>query len=165
MAYQNNPEKKKVPSYGKTDVRNIPSKQAFSQYKNPLSYETENPSWSFKRISKEYMWLFNSEDLLSHNNNIADPKCVLAKLSSFEGLTWREIKVQTHDRGRSSNHFIEDLSKLCKPAQKRLKDLKIDGNLFSLRLENTTRIFGILESKTLEILWYDTKHEIYPIDK
>jgi hypothetical protein len=141
-------------------------KQPHSQYSQPISYDLLYPTWSFKRMERESNWVFVPDELIAHENECLDSKCVLSKLAHFERMTWREIKQQQHGKsGKSSSHFINDLSKLHSVAQERLSALQITENLFSLRLEGPVRIFGVLQSQTLEILWYDNKHEIYPQEK
>lgn len=138
-----------------------------TQFAEPITYENLTPSWSFKRMQKEQKWIFTPEEFICHGDDLSfHPKCVFAKLASFETMTWLEIKQQTHGReDKTNNHFIEDLSKLHKDARKRLDELKITENFFSLRLEGTMRIYGLLQSRVLEILWFDTDHEIHPMDK
>lgn len=166
MAYSKKQEKIKRPSTDKKVEGQINViKQVGDPRIDPLSYERMYPAWSFKRMQQETMWIFPPEDLISHHENCIHSQCVLAKLASFEKMTWSEIKRQQHGhRGKSSSHFIEDLSKLNRNAQKRLRELQISENLFSLRLEGKVRIFGILQSHIFEVLWYDAGHEIYPVD-
>lgn len=77
-------------------------------------------------------------------------------------MTWRNITLQTHDRGRSSNHFI-NIDSLSREAQKRLESMNIFvDQIFSLRLNNKVRLLGILENGTFRIIWYDENHEICP---
>lgn len=130
-----------------------------------ISYEDKSPAWSFKRMQKESMWLFTREDLINSTQNSLDSTCILSKLAEFERMTWRQIKQQTHGkRGKSSNHLVP-VEELTKVAKKRLQELQITENFFSLRLEGTMRVFGVLESNVLEIMWYDPEHKIYPLDK
>lgn len=92
---------------------------------------------------------------------------MLKKLGTFERMPWAEIKQQTHDikkngHGRSSNHFIE-IDSLKPIAKRRLEELGyqyISDLLFSLRLQNTERVIGILRENTFDILWYDPNHSV-----
>lgn len=119
------------------------------------------------RIQHETKWVFSSEELICQDeNSYIQPNCVLAKLAEYESMTWREIKQKTYgDKNKTCNHFITDLSKLHAYAKKRLEELHITENFFSLRLEGKVRIYGLLQNRVFEIMWYDNKHEIYPIDK
>jgi hypothetical protein len=132
---------------------------------NPAEYESMRPGWSFKRIVNENKWGLIPEEFIKKESEGMSTKCILSLLTSHETMTWREIKQKTHDDGDSSNHYIDEkIHKLCKEARNRLYKLRIHGNIFSLSLGNTKRIYGVLDSNILEILWYDNKHEIYPIN-
>lgn len=151
------------PYIGEINARKIPK----TKYKNEevVGYDNLTPVWSFKRMQRESKWTFTAEDFVNNTGNGLDPQCVLSKLASFENMTWREIKQQTHgEKGKSSNHFV-DISDLCKEARDRLMELQLTENIFSLRLDGKTRIYGVLQSRVLEILWYDPNHEIYPVKK
>ena len=78
-------------------------------------------------------------------------------------MEWQRIMSQTKDSGDgSANHLIE-VADLTKEAQKRLLKLGVViDQIFSLRLNNLERIFGVLEDSTLYIIWYDSAHEICP---
>lgn len=83
---------------------------------------------------------------------------VQSKLKNFESMTWAEILV----KGNKQNHSVERF-KLCKEAQKRLEELKLEpDDLVSLRLSGESRIWGIQEDKVLVLLWWDPDHEICP---
>jgi hypothetical protein len=142
----------KIDSKIHIDDRKIPRRT-----QDPLSYEMQNPAWSFKHISKEKVWSFKPISFISESNNSLDTKCILSLLSSYESMTWSDIKRKTHDNSKSSNHFIEDFNTLHEDAKNKIRSMKIE-NLFSLSLGSTTRIYGILESRVLEILWFDDNH-------
>ena len=80
-------------------------------------------------------------------------------------MEWGFIERAQHGKsGKSKNHFVnvEDLSK---EARDRLSELGInDDQLYSLRLDGLSRIYGIRELNVLEIIWIDLSHEIYPLD-
>ena len=118
-----------------------------------LPFITETPLWSFGKLDDTYdKWRIN------------DPG-VLEELKAFEGLTWQAIM---SDKGSKKNghgsksHYVE-CSKLAKEAQKRLRDINLGAEdvLFSLRLGSKKRLYGILRNRWFEIIWYDTRHEIY----
>ena len=59
-----------------------------------------------------------------------------------------------------------DIAILCKDAQRRIEELHLDiDQVFSLRLTETLRIYGILENGVFNVLWYDPNHEICPAVK
>ena len=89
---------------------------------------------------------------------------IFPKLKEFEKLTWREIEDFKHgEKNKTNSHSIE-VSKLCKEAQNRLKNLNMDDvdEIYSLRLEGKLRIFGLRELNCLKILWIDREHEVCP---
>lgn len=122
---------------------------------DPTSYLGKNPVWQFRRIDKEHA-RWSLRDCCNFN------KDVLEKLHDFEGMPWSEI---INTNGVDTNHFVQ-ITDLCKEAQKRLETLKVyEDELFSLRLSNTKRLFGILNDGVFRVLWYDPKHEICPSTK
>jgi hypothetical protein len=142
-----------------------PQKTPKIQYTDAVNYDNLPPVWSFKRVEKEQMWMFKPEDFMSYLGDTLNPKCILSKLAAFENMTWRQIKEQTYGgKGKSSNHFVE-VANLNKRAQLRLGQLQLTENIFSLRLGGKVRIYGVLQSQVLEILWYDPEHEIYPVER
>lgn len=52
-----------------------------------------------------------------------------------------------------------------KKHKKRFSELNLEeyaDQVYSLRLMNKTRIYGILRDGIFSILWYEKEHEIYP---
>ena len=87
---------------------------------------------------------------------------IRAKLAGIEGNTWRDILV----RDAKYNHFIA-VDRICATAQERLRALHLDDTdaLLSLRLAGTERVWGILETNVLNVLWWDPEHLVYPVEK
>ncbi len=89
---------------------------------------------------------------------------ILAALRHYEGTTWDDLLVAN----KKHNHAIA-VSRLCKPAQRRLKELQLDQieELVSLGsgLGNKPRIFGIRDQNVLEVLWWDPEHQICPSNR
>lgn len=98
-----------------------------------------------------------SENIFSHT--------IWPKLRDYESMEWGKIERAQHgSKGKSKNHFVnvEDLSK---EARDRLNVLGIkEDQLYSLRLDGLSRIYGIREVNILEIIWIDLFHEVYPLD-
>lgn len=92
---------------------------------------------------------------------------ILSKLKNFETMTWQEIFDASGGRKHGNNSHGIPIKSLTAAARKRLKELKLDDyeSLFSLRLTGTQRIWGILDGCILKILWFDSKHKVYPLDK
>ena len=96
---------------------------------------------------------------------------ILLQLKSFEGLTWAEIEKASGGRKAGNNNHFVKINDLSNEAQLEIKKLKaLDSKimlLFSLRLNNLTRLYGIRDEKTgvYKIVWIDFKHEIYKINR
>ena len=94
----------------------------------------------------------------------------MSKLQNFESMTWEEIMKATGGRDKGTNsHFVE-VGKLTNNAKKRLAEIEQDdvSQLFSLRLDNKKRIYGIHDRRALKLLWYDSYHgnnnkAVYPL--
>ena len=114
-----------------------------------VDYVGEHPIWRFAMFDHSSKWPLpaDAEKLVE----------IIKKLGNHESQTWAQIK------STKKSHFVA-IHKLIKPAQDRLADLSLDDleSLFSLRLSGTERIWGILESNILKILWWDPEHEICP---
>lgn len=121
---------------------------------NQEQYYTQTPHWSFRLLDDTYhKWQFD------------DVKDIFKELKAYEGMTWQEIMSASGGKRKgngSNSHYIQ-ISDICKEAQDRLSDLKLDDNdvIFSLRIGSRKRIWGLLRSRTFEVIWYDPEHEIY----
>lgn len=137
---------------------NVSGNKKSSSKEDPNNWLRKNPVWVFSRHDNQHdKWS------LTCCRDIYDD--VISKLASFEGMTWGCINQQTHDKGKSSNHFIE-ISKLTKDAQNRIESLHIyEDEIYSLRLSNKERLFGVIEDNKFCIIWYDKNHEVYPYKK
>ena len=64
-----------------------------------------------------------------------------------------------------SNNHDDDISKLGKTAQLRLKELGYTDydKIYSLRLEGKIRIFGFRTQNYMDIVWVDLDHSVYPL--
>lgn len=92
----------------------------------------------------------------------------IEKIINFSSMTWMEIARETHDYGKSKHHYLKDMSKMSKDAIERLKIKKLDDlheELYSFAFTNLLRIIGLREGDNFYILWYDSKHEVYPSAK
>lgn len=140
-------------------------KQARSK-KESVSGELETIVWQFSIIDLDGQWGWKTT---------AGRDCwekILPKLQHLESMTWEEIKKATGGRGRdggNNNHSVE-VEKLTSQAKRRLAEIKQDDTpeLFSLRLDSTTRIYGIRDRRALKLLWYDPYHgnnnkAVYPL--
>jgi len=113
------------------------------------------PVWRFELFDNEGKWGIKE----NYNHRVFQE--VLSKVKNFETMKWSEIQSK-----KKNNHDVS-VSKLCREATSRLKTLKLNDidSLFSLRLSGTQRVYGILEKNSFKIIWLDTKHEVYPVEK
>lgn len=146
-----------------SNQKKIPKKENFEPSKKPINnqnpeeYKKMTPYWSFSKFDTTHeKWGFKLEVKEYHD--------LIDKLKSYEGMTWLDIELASGGKkkgGGTNNHPIP-VSQLIKEAQLRLQHLKLDDydELFSLRLCNLTRVFGIRNGRVLNILWHDCNHEI-----
>lgn len=120
------------------------------------------PTWTFDMIDRNGVFAFDI------NRQDFNAKLFFDKLISFSNMTWSEIMRQTHDKGKSSNHFL-DVDGMSKEARSRYEFMqfvgKYDEQVFSLRLNNTTRVIGIRDGRIFHVVWYDENHKFYPSNK
>ena len=87
----------------------------------------------------------------------ADLENVVAHLSSLESMTWNDIVVTA----RKHNHYC-DVTELSKPARDIIEsDWRGADQVFSIRVTNLKRIWGIVEDGVLYVLWWDPEHQVY----
>lgn len=127
---------------------------------DPQSFMGMHPTWSFKSLDNGYTkWGFIHADDLFND--------VICKLKDNEGMTWAQIFSASGGRSHGTNSHYENVSDLIPEAQKRWADLRLEeyDRVFSLRLTNFHRLYGILENGVFRIVWFDQTHEIYPTKK
>ena len=110
----------------------------------PSGTDHETLAWKVNILDEEgeWTWLKIKADKLK--------EIVLKKMKNFGTMTWHTLQ------GSGNSHPVE-INKLCKDAQKRLQTIgqaDVDA-LFSLRLSNKERIWGIRDRNILKILWWD----------
>ncbi len=125
---------------------------------NPEAYLKKRPVWAFKQCDLDNeKWSIKKTDSFFND--------ILAKLISYEGMTWSEIQAASGGKsaGNGTNNHFEYIAEMSKEAQKRAKEIHLDvDQLFSLRLTGKERLYGILNNGVFSVLWYDSEHEIYP---
>ena len=141
---------KRVKDYG----LNPSNKKKPKSTVNPDSYLGQHPTWTFHRcdISHDKWSIRKCESIYEK---------IIDKLISYEGQTWMEIISATGGKSSGTrSHFI-NVSDLEKEAQKRIDQLHLHiDQVLSLRLDARTRLFGVMDNGTMDILWYDPDHEI-----
>lgn len=128
--------------------------------------ELTHPMWRLSLLDREHngswSWEVSAEDL-------AD---IVSFLSGMERLTWREIRQQktpaAHNHSRPKHHAM-NIADLCKEAQDRLAELKLDewDELFRFRFGATGRLWGVLSHDRPRVfypIWYDAHHKVFPTE-
>ena len=117
------------------------------------NYDKYEPSWRFSFLDQEGPWGWNNIPPEERWDILAN------KINSQESINWASLKT-------SGSHNIS-VEKLSKAAKKRLSEIGYDDidELFSLRISGKERIWGIRDRYALKILWWDPKHEVYPVQK
>ena len=79
-------------------------------------------------------------------------------------MTWAEIYRAVADKKSGNMHHNIDTGDIVKDAQTRLIELRLDDvdQIFSMRLSNKIRLWGIKDGRALRFIWHDANHEICP---
>ena len=139
--------------------RKASQKYSKSTVKVAVSSETQKILWLFDRLDRDGKFAFDI------NRLDFDHKGFLDKLISYSGMTWAEVRRQTHDDGKSKHHFIEDTDKFSPEAKGRIEKLQLwedTDSIFSFAFDNLLRIIGIRNGEKFHVVWYDAHHEFYP---
>lgn len=123
---------------------------------------TGKPHFRFEKVDRDGKFAFRLD------RQDFQHKLVLEKIMEYSCMMWSAIECQTHDGGKSKHHFLDNLNKLSKEAKERIKKLKIDDladTIFSFALTNKIRIIGLRQGDYFYVLWYDPKHEVYPVKR
>lgn len=121
---------------------------------DPDNFDKETIAWQFFRLDRPHAdWGW---DKLRPQ----EWRDILAHLVAFEGMTWAAIKLQAGGRRRGTNHHPIEIAEFNKPARDRLEEMHLDDyeSLFSLRITNTLRLYGIRDGRVLQIVWHDPYH-------
>jgi hypothetical protein len=123
----------------------------FSRVSQQPSSDQEKLSWQISMLDFEGPWGEVDAETLRY---------IHGKLAQFETMTWAEI-----NNPNTGCHPIK-VKDLCSEAQKRLTEIQItEEEIFSLRLSGKERLWGIRECHIFKILWWDPRHEVYPVSK
>lgn len=124
---------------------------------NPDNTDKQTPAWQFCQIDHDHReWGFRQLT----PEQFFDLICV--RLKNLESMKWADIRAQAGGRGRNggTNHHQCPLDGFSSAAQRRLRDLGLDDidGLFSLRLTQTLRLYGVKDGRVIRFIWYDPHH-------
>jgi hypothetical protein len=124
---------------------------------DPDAYKKEPPVWRFRDFDWDGPW---GHATCLHC--VADLRKYIEKhLANFETMTWQEILNASggkREGGGNNNHPIS-VEKLTSDAKKRLKEKGVFADtVFSLRLEQCIRLYGVREGNCLRLVFFDPHH-------
>ena len=123
--------------------------------------DTECPIWLFDLLDRSGPFAFDTSRPDFQHKEFLD------KMIAYSNMTWAEIKQQTHDKGKSKHHMLDE-SGFSPAAWERVKAKHLEEEtdaIFSFALQNLLRIIGIRRNAEFHVVWYDPKHQFYPSKK
>ncbi|MCL1986575.1 MAG: hypothetical protein FWG64_01190 [Firmicutes bacterium] len=132
-------------------------------------FGTESESSNISTDNRKMIWIFDNVDndgLFRFDPNRPDMNCadILDKIIQYSKRTWSDIKAEKHDKGKTKHHHLSG-DGFSKAALERIHSLKInvaDDAIFSIRINNLTRIIGLRDGEKFIIKWFDPAHNFYP---
>lgn len=151
----------------KPTVKNDPPYRTPTHVCDPKSYDSLELRVHFDLLDFEHdLWGWKT---LSKDQHID----FLMFVKAIEKQTWAEIKSAAGGKRHGTNHHSLEIAKFDKKAQERLEELNLHSlvgdSLFSLRMNNVTRIYGLREAEFFRPIWYDPYHDeqskaAYPVE-
>ena len=123
---------------------------------DPESYLKQRPVWGFRDFDWDGPW--GQQCCTSHVSNLRSH--IEQHLASFETMTWGEILQASGGRKAGNNNHPIPRDNFKRDAQARLEEKNILADeLFSLRLDAGTRVYGVREMNCLRIVFFDPHHK------
>lgn len=120
---------------------------------DPESYKKQTPVWRFSMFDWDGPWGISAlakKDLRKHFEK---------HLANLESMTWASIESATGGKSHGTNSHDLPIEKFTKVARQRLAAKGIESDtIFSLRLENTVRVYGVRSGACLRIVLFDPFH-------
>jgi hypothetical protein len=116
-------------------------------------YTDDKAAWRVSKIQliDPYGW---------HDLNPTEITRIQLKLATFERNTWKELFV----RDAKWNHRISSGDLKCPVAKAWMKAHMPDQPyLWTLRLSNTERVWGILSERAYLVVFWDPEHKIWEV--
>ena len=128
----------------------------------PASTENLKQLWVFDQVDNDGYFRFDPsrEDM--------DCKDVLDKIIQYSARTWRDIRTETHGDDNRTKHHSLSYDQLSESARERIAKLHLDDYIdaiFSMRLDNKTRIIGLRNGQFFVVKWFDPDHKFCPSNK
>ena len=144
--------------------RKIPGNPDFKRHQvqdRPFTSDTKVPVWCFDMLDKAGSFAFDT------SRSDFDHREFLDKMIAYSNMTWTEIKQQTHDKGRSKHHMLDE-SGFSPAAWERIKAKHLEeytDAIFSFAFQNLLRVIGVRRNEEFHVVWYDANHQFYPSKK
>ena len=152
------PKKKRISSFS----REPNSAKSLGSTDQELKSSQKPFRWSLEIADCSGEWGFTAELFKSKWCN-----GLLKKFLELEKTTWAIIANQTGGPSRGTNSHHVPISDIVNEAKKRLAQLYLDDldDIYSLRISNKERIYGIVQDTVLFMIWYDPNHQVCPSAK
>ena len=114
----------------------------------------DNPvSFSFRKYNARAPWANTVVGRLTVDS-------IFSNWRGYEGMTWGKVMQATGGRRHGTNSHLIPVNELSKmPCKIGICNLE-EGELFSLRMQGTVKLFGTIEPKNgcMFVIWYDPEH-------
>ena len=153
--------KRRARKKGRTEKSNKP-KQEFDpkspnrpiQTQDPGNYDRLTVAWRISQFDYGGPW----GDTALKGESIED----LARgwAHTFEQQTWGALKTVGGGKKAGTNHHSIEIARLSKGARDRLVAIRRDDldEVFSFRINATTRLYGVRDGRAFNVLWFDPWH-------
>lgn len=136
-------------------VKTSPTDREVRQGADPDNYLRQTPVWRFS----DFDWDGDFGLRSVGTDPVVIRKHLQKHVASFETMTWSEILRQSGGRSHGNNHHPIEVGKFKKPVRDRLREIGVHADtLFSLRLDQATRLYGVREGNCLRFVFFDPFH-------
>jgi hypothetical protein len=122
----------------------------------------EPPKFSFEFVDREYVGAWSWPDRKTKDGTAIHARIMLFLLDISEYAWFEIVRLNGGDY-----HHEQGIDELCPRAQARITELGHDERvekLFRLRLGDLERLWGFVIEGVFHVLWWDAKHQVYPLD-
>lgn len=136
------------------------SRKNIKTIENPTEFYDQHPTWSFSKCDFEH----SEWSMPCHQECLSN---LMIRLKALEGQQWKEILLDKSGRKNNTKNHAVPVRNIVKDAQKRLKEINLDDfdEIYSLTVTGIQRLWGVMVDGVFCVVWFDTKHEIFPSHK
>ena len=123
---------------------------------DPDAFWKMSPKWCFKYIDSAHArWAIDAETIDAE---------FLNKLIDYERQTWGEILQATSGKRKGTRNHSIPTARMGEGPRKRLIELKrFEDALYSIRIKNKHRWWGLIINGVFHFVWSDRYHEVCPV--